>query len=371
MKLKPVLAAGVCGALVLCTAALGEGDSLISRSDLEASFIPQTVQQGESVQENRLLEAYDQALQRAQQIAGSATPAGSYSADLSPRSLSAGSAVTLETGGCFLLASGAGTVRHDGAVVDATTGTEVLSGGSLTAGHRYLVAEDTRAEFTLSAASSAGFSGPYRLDLNGGNPGTDPQPPAGPLPFTDVREKDWFYSAVAYVYQNGLFSGMDDTTFGPNQKMDRSMLVTVLYRLAGSPADQMSSAQASFTDVRDKDWFAPYVRWAASQDITAGTGDGLFSPGQPVTRQQVMVLLYNFGTRYLGLNLYQRADLSSYADVSRVDNWGLEAMRWAVGAGILSSTTPGELVLEPQSSATRAQVAVMLQNFAENFLTQP
>ena len=209
------------------------------------------------------------------------------------------------------------------------------------------MAEDTRAEFTLSAASSAGFSGPYRLDLNGGNPGTDPQPPAGPLPFTDVREKDWFYSAVA------------------------TMLVTVLYRLAGSPADQMSSAQASFTDVRDKDWFAPYVRWAASQDITAGTGDGLFSPGQPVTRQQVMVLLYNFGTRYLGLNLYQRADLSSYADVSRVDNWGLEAMRWAVGAGILSSTTPGELVLEPQSSATRAQVAVMLQNFAENFLTQP
>ena len=75
------------------------------------------------------------------------------------------------------------------------------------------------------------------------------------------------------------------------------------------------------------------------------------------------MLLYNFGTRYLGLNLYQRADLSSYADVSRVDNWGLEAMRWAVGAGILSSTTPGELVLEPQSSATRAQVAVMLQNF--------
>ena len=182
MKLKPVLAAGVCGALVLCAAALGEGDSLISRSDLEASFIPQTVQQGESLQENRLLEAYDQALQRAQQIAGSATPAGSYSADLSPRSLSAGSAVTLETGGCFLLASGAGTVRHDGAVVDATTGTEVLSGGSLTAGHRYLVAEDTRAEFALSAASSAGFSGPYRLDLNGGNPGTDPQPPPGRSP---------------------------------------------------------------------------------------------------------------------------------------------------------------------------------------------
>ena len=183
-----------------------------------------------------------------------------------------------------------------------------------------------------------------------------------------MRSKDWFYSSVSYVYQNGLFSGMDAATFGPNLSMDRSMLVTVLYRLAGSPADQLASASASFSDVRDKDWFAPYVRWAASQGISAGTGDGLFSPGQPVTRQQVMVLLYNFGTRYMGLNLYQRADLSGYADVSRVDGWGEEAMQWAVGAGILSSTTPGALVLEPQSSATRAQVAVLLEKFAENFL---
>ena len=93
-----------------------------------------------------------------------------------------------------------------------------------------------------------------------------------------------------------------------------------------------------------------------------------------LTQQQLADRLYvsrQTVCRWEGLNLYQRADLSSYADVSRVDNWGLEAMRWAVGAGILSSTTPGELVLEPQSSATRAQVAVMLQNFAENFLTQP
>ena len=362
---KPALLAALCGGILLCMAALSEGDSLISLNDLKNTFIPQTVQQAEAIQEQSIQSAYDWAIERAQQIAGGGTASGSYSGDLSPRALAQDSIVTLETGGCFLLASGAGTVTHTGAVVDATAGREVSSGGALQAGHRYLVAEDTRADFSLTAPSSAGFSGSYRLQEGNGGGTT---PPAGDLPFTDVRSKDWFYSSVSYVYQNGLFSGMDAATFGPNLSMDRSMLVTVLYRLAGSPADQLASASASFSDVRDKDWFAPYVRWAASQGISAGTGDGLFSPGQPVTRQQVMVLLYNFGTRYMGLNLYQRADLSGYADVSRVDGWGEEAMQWAVGAGILSSTTPGALVLEPQSSATRAQVAVMLEKFAENFL---
>lgn len=363
MKRKPVFLAGLCGILILCCAALGEGDGLISLRYLTDTFIPQTVQQGEAIQDRELQEAYDQAIQRAEQTAGSSTGSGSYSPDLSPRTLSQGSTVTLETGSCFLLISGSGTVRHTGTVVDTSSAAELPSGAALSIGHRYLVAEETQAEFTVSTAASAGFTGSYRLGQGG-----SAVPPAGDLPFTDVKSTDWFHDSIAYVYQNGLFSGMDETSFGPNRSMDRSMLVTVLYRLAGSPEDQLSAAQASFIDVRDKDWFAPYVRWAASQNITAGTGDGLFSPGQPVTRQQVMVLLYNFGTRYMGLNLYQRADLSGYSDLSRVDGWGLEAMQWAVGAGILSSTTPGELVLEPQSSATRAQVAVMLQNFAEKFL---
>lgn len=365
MKIKPAVLAGLCGfSLILCAAALTEGDSLISKKDLEDSFIPQTVQQAEAVQEQRLLEVYEQALQRAQQLAGSGSVSGSYSASLAPQTLAQGSIVTLETGSSFVLSSGAGSVHHNGVVVDATTGTEIPSGGALAVGHHYLVAESTRAEFAFTAASAAGFTGSYRLDRGNG----DSVPPLESLPFADVRTTDWFYSSVSYVYQNGLFSGMDDAAFGPNYPMDRSMLVTVLYRLAGSPADQLASAQVSFSDVRDKDWFAPYVRWAASQGITAGTGDGMFSPGQPVTRQQAMVLLYNFGVNYMGLNLYQRTDLSGYSDLSRVDSWGMEAMQWAVGAGILSSTTPGELVLEPQSSATRAQVAVILQNFAEKFL---
>lgn len=373
MKIKPVILAGACAAAVLCLAALEEGDSLISLSYIKDTFIPQTVQQAEAILDRGMQNAYDQAILRAGQIAGSGALsgngalAGSYSADLSPRSLTQGSTVTLETGGSLLLVSGGGTVRHTGAVVDVISGTEVPSGGALSPGHRYLVAENTRADFAFSAPSSAGFAGSYSLSQGNGG-GTTVDPPAGNLPFTDVKATDWFYASVSYVYRSGLFSGMDDTTFGPNLSMDRSMLVTVLYRLAGSPEDQLNAARAAFSDVRDKDWFAPYVRWAASQNITAGTGDGLFSPAQPVTRQQVMVLLYNFGARYLGLNLYQRADLSGYSDLSRVDDWSREAMEWAVGAGILSSTTPGELVLEPQSPATRAQVAVMLQNFAEKFL---
>jgi len=364
MKRKSVILAGGLGVLlgILLMAPLSEGDSLIPLSYLTDTFIPETVQQAETILSQGMQSAYDQAVQRAQQAAGGGG-SDAYSASLAPRTLAQGSTVTLETGGCFLLTSGAGTVRHTGTVVDAAAGAEIPSGSALTVGHRYLVAEETQADFSLTAASAAGFTGTYRLTEEGGTPVSP-----GDLPFTDVSGNDWFYDSVAYVYQNGLFAGMDETSFGPGLTMDRSMLATVLYHLAGSPADQLASASASFSDVRDQDWFAPYVRWAASQDITAGTGDGMFSPAQPVTRQQMVVLLYNFGTRYMGLNLYQRADLSGYADLSRVDGWGMEPLQWAVGAGILSSTTPGQLVLEPQSPATRAQVAVILQKFAEEFL---
>ena len=107
-------------------------------------------------------------------------------------------------------------------------------------------------------------------------------------------------SAVEYAYTKGLFSGTGADTFSPNLTMNRAMLVTVFYRLAGSPAEELSSAQASFADVAEDSWYAPYVRWGYVQGVTAGTGDGRFAPEESVTRQQILVMLHSFAQRYLG-----------------------------------------------------------------------
>ena len=110
------------------------------------------------------------------------------------------------------------------------------------------------------------------------------------------------------------------------------------------------------------------MSWAADQGVTAGTGEDTFSPEQAVTRREAVALLYSFGTNYLGLELTERADLTPYEDAAAVASWGGEAVAWAVGAGLLSSSDADLMLLNPDESATRAQVAVMLQNFAEKYL---
>ena len=123
-----------------------------------------------------------------------------------------------------------------------------------------------------------------------------------------------------------------------------------------------------FSDVPAGQWYAPYVSWAADQGVTAGTGEDTFSPEQAVTRREAVALLYSFGTNYLGLELTERADLTPYEDAAAVASWGGEAVAWAVGAGLLSSSDADLMLLSPDESATRAQVAVLMQNFAEKYL---
>ena len=260
----------VCGlAAVLAGGAwaIGGGDSLISLSYLTSTFLPEAQTQMEQIYEEAFQESYDQALAGVQNGTGSGGT--QVSQDLRSRTFSQGDILTLTTGSGLLFYGGTGELAHNGAVIDVTDGVEVSSGAQLTAGHRYLVGEDTSAAVAVrSGVAYLGVQGSY----------TYAEAEGEALPFVDVAEGDWYQSAVEYAYENGLFSGTGADTFSPNLTMNRGMLVTVLYRLAGSPEEELHAAQANFSDVAADSWYAPYVRWAAAQNITAGVGDGRFAP---------------------------------------------------------------------------------------------
>ena len=176
------------------------------------------------------------------------------------------------------------------------------------------------------------------------------------LPFTDVNDDDWFSDVVRYVYEQGLMTGTSDTEFSPNLTTTRGMIVSILNRLEGGPIAE----SAGFTDVADGDWYVDTVTWAASEGIVAGYEDGSFRPNDPITREQLAAMLMNYAA-WKGEDVNARADLSSYNDVASVSSWAAETVQWAVAEGLISGM-PGNL-MEPQGSATRAQVAAILERF--------
>ena len=178
------------------------------------------------------------------------------------------------------------------------------------------------------------------------------------LPFTDVNDDDWFSDVVRYVYEQGLMTGTSDREFSPNLTTTRGMIVSIFNRLEGGP----TAEAAGFTDVADGDWYADAVNWAASEGIVAGYEDQTFRPNDPITREQLAAMLMNYAA-WKGEDVSARADLSSYNDVASVSSWAAETVQWAVAEGLISGM-PGNL-LEPQRSATRAQVAAILERFLE------
>ena len=180
-----------------------------------------------------------------------------------------------------------------------------------------------------------------------------------PLPFTDVASDAWYAQAVAYVYRQGLMSGTAQDRFSPDLTTNRAMLVTILYRLAGSPAVDSGSA---FTDVSGGDWFASGVAWASANGIVTGYGDGRFGPNDPITREQMAAILYRYAG-FAGQSTAGRADLSGYTDAGQVSPYAAEAMGWAVDRGLITGVSAD--TLSPGGSATRAQVATILMRFCQ------
>ena len=179
------------------------------------------------------------------------------------------------------------------------------------------------------------------------------------LPFTDVRESDWFYDDVVFAYENGLFSGTSDTTFSPNTSMTRAMLVTVLYRLEGQPA---VNGRSGFSDVQYNGYYEDAVTWAADNGIVNGTSTSTFSPNVNVTREQMAAILYRYA-QYKKYNTAASSSLNSFSDHTSVSGYAVASLQWSVAEKLVNGSN-GKLM--PTGNASRAQVAAILHRFAEN-----
>ena len=180
------------------------------------------------------------------------------------------------------------------------------------------------------------------------------------LPFEDVGTDAWYSDAVAYVYRNGLMSGTSGSTFSPDAAITRAQLVTILWRMAGSP---QVNGLMDFDDVSQDAYYAEAVRWAASEGIAGGYGNGLFGSDDPITREQMAAILYRFA-QHMGydVSIGEDTNILSYTDAPDVSGYAVAALQWACGAGIIRGTGDGS-TLTPQGGATRAQAAVILTRF--------
>lgn len=181
------------------------------------------------------------------------------------------------------------------------------------------------------------------------------------LPFEDVKESDWFYESVKYVFDKGLMAGIGETTFAPNITTTRGMIVTVLHRMEGSPA---VTGANPFDDVAAGEWYAEAIKWAAENELVGGYGDGKFGPEDSTTREQLAAILMNYA-KHKGYDVSGKADLSKFSDADKISDWATAPLAWATAKGLISGTGGG--ILDPKDEATRAQVAAILMRFCESY----
>ena len=179
------------------------------------------------------------------------------------------------------------------------------------------------------------------------------------LPFDDIISGSWYEDAVRYVYENGLMTGTSGSTFSPDATTTRGQIVTILWRLEDSP---VVNYLMDFADIEPEAYYGEAVRWAASEGIVGGYGNGNFGPNDAITREQLAVILYRYA-QYEGYDVSGSADLSGYTDRDAISGYALEAMNWGNDASIINGTSDN--TLSPQGQTTRAQVAAMLTRFCE------
>lgn len=177
------------------------------------------------------------------------------------------------------------------------------------------------------------------------------------LSYTDVKSSDWYYAAVSYTWQHGLMSGTAAKTFSPNEALTRATVVTTLYRLAGSPA---VTATTTFSDVASGSWYANAVAWAVENGIVDGYEDGTFRPDAAITREETAAMVYRYA-KLKGYDLTAVSDLAAYTDAASVQAYAADAMKWAVGTGLIKGDTT--TTLTPAATADRAQLATILMRF--------
>ena len=181
----------------------------------------------------------------------------------------------------------------------------------------------------------------------------------GANPFTDVSEKDWFYGDVMFAYENGLMIGTGNAQFRPHGTATRGMMATILWRMAGSPAPKGNS---SFTDVEAGTWYTDAITWTAENGIFLGYGNNKVGPNDSITREQLAAIFFRYAD-YKGCDMNAKGELDKFRDAGKVSDYARAAMQWAVGSGLIQGKPDG--VLDPQGTATRAEIAAMLHRFLE------
>lgn len=362
MKKRALICLLILSGLLLSTRALasaGAGESLISLSYLNQTFLPALEELFRTRAAEGTRAVYDEAVARVDELGRSylAEPAPAenlgpegwtYSAAPQVQSVKRGDVITVSPGSTVLWS--AGTAEAGLGLVDATSGSELDGGGRLSVNHRYINGNETDSAVltVLSDAAQVLLEGYWTVEESGEDA----------THFTDLVQTDWYYDPVRYAVDHGLFSGVDAARFAPGDPMDRSMLALVLYRMEGSPDIAYAGV---FSDVAEGRWYTEGVEWAAENQIVSGVGEGRFGPAQNVTREQIASMLYRYARDYLELDVSQTGDLSRYTDSRSVSSWAQEGMLWAVGAGLFSGDEQGRLL--PGNAASRAEVAAILQRF--------
>ncbi len=183
--------------------------------------------------------------------------------------------------------------------------------------------------------------------------------------FDDVKTTDWFYQDVEFVYYSRFMGGVDTNRFAPYGKCTRAMVVTVLYRMEGSPAH---GGVNPFTDLK-ADWYKDAVIWAAENSIVRGVESDRFAPDAYITREQLATIMCRYAAFTGAYNPDDCIMLAGFADQSKVSAWALDAMSWAVGVGLIGGSNESDgLYLLPQGNALRCQVAAILHRYCESFV---
>ena len=181
------------------------------------------------------------------------------------------------------------------------------------------------------------------------------------LPFTDIKENAFYSNALDYMYKNGYVTGTTKTTFSPNDKLSRAMLVTILWNMEGKPK---TNGTNKFKDVKNGAWYTDAIVWASTSGVVNGNKDGSFTPNNNITRQEVAVMLCNYA-KYKGKNVTSSKDLSTFKDNSRVASWALPSMRWAIENKVIGGAENGTKI-NPVNNATRAEAVTMIKNYIDN-----
>ena len=198
-----------------------------------------------------------------------------------------------------------------------------------------------------------------KLDANTTDYAKWTEAPVSGLPFGDEKSADWFYNDVKYVDEKGMMAGTAADVFAPNATTTRAMIVTILYRLEGSPA---VTGTSSFVDVPAGQWYTDAVNWAAANQIVKGASAAAFAPNDSITREQMAAILYRYA-QYKGYDVTKKADLSGYSDNGQVSAYAKDALAWANAAKLINGVT--NTTLAPQGNATRAQVSAILHRFCD------